>query len=54
MKEYGCDLGIALDGDSDRVRLIDNKGNVVSNDHLFIIFAREVLEEYQKAKLLLT
>lgn len=52
MKEYGCDLGIALDGDSDRVRLIDNKGNVVSNDHLFIIFAREVLEEYPKSKVI--
>ncbi|EAL59722.1 phosphoglucomutase/phosphomannomutase family protein, partial [Wolbachia endosymbiont of Drosophila simulans] len=52
VKEYGCDLGIALDGDSDRVRLIDNKGNVVSNDHLFIIFAREVLEEYPESKVI--
>ncbi|WP_264688414.1 phosphomannomutase/phosphoglucomutase [Wolbachia endosymbiont (group A) of Sympetrum striolatum] len=52
VKEYGCDLGIALDGDSDRVRLIDNKGSVVSNDHLFIIFAREVLEEYPESKVI--
>ncbi|MDR2831640.1 MAG: phosphomannomutase/phosphoglucomutase [Rickettsiales bacterium] len=52
VKEYKCDLGIALDGDSDRVRLIDNKGNVVSNDHLFMIFAREVLEEYPESKVI--
>ncbi|MDG7052978.1 MAG: phosphomannomutase/phosphoglucomutase, partial [Wolbachia endosymbiont of Alcedoecus sp.] len=42
----------ALDGDGDRVRLIDNKGNVISNDHLFMIFAREVLEEYPGSKVI--
>ncbi|QKX01620.1 phosphomannomutase/phosphoglucomutase [Wolbachia endosymbiont of Cruorifilaria tuberocauda] len=47
-----CDLGIALDGDSDRVRLIDNKGNVISNDYLFMIFAREVLEEHPQSKVI--
>ncbi|QOD38145.1 phosphomannomutase/phosphoglucomutase [Candidatus Wolbachia massiliensis] len=52
VKEDKCDLGIALDGDSDRVRLVDNKGNIVSNDHLFMIFAREVLEEYPKSKVI--
>ncbi|MDG7052808.1 MAG: phosphomannomutase/phosphoglucomutase [Wolbachia endosymbiont of Alcedoecus sp.] len=52
VKENKCDLGIALDGDGDRVRLIDNKGNVVSNDHLFMIFAREVLEKYPGSKVI--
>ncbi|MCM1001274.1 MAG: phosphomannomutase/phosphoglucomutase [Wolbachia endosymbiont of Melophagus ovinus] len=52
IKENKCDLGIALDGDGDRVRLIDNKGNVVSNDHLFMIFAREVLEKYPGSKVI--
>ncbi|MGL9718259.1 MAG: phosphomannomutase/phosphoglucomutase [Wolbachia sp.] len=52
VKKDQCDLGIALDGDSDRVRLIDNRGNVVSNDHLFMIFAREVLEEYPQSKVI--
>ncbi|MDD9331291.1 MAG: phosphomannomutase/phosphoglucomutase [Wolbachia sp.] len=52
VKEYGCDLGIALDGDSDRVRLIDNKGNIISNDHLFMIFAREVLEKHLGSKII--
>jgi len=52
VNESKCDLGIALDGDGDRVRLIDNKGSVVSNDHLFMIFAREVLEEYPGSKVI--
>ncbi|MGL9725353.1 MAG: phosphomannomutase/phosphoglucomutase [Wolbachia sp.] len=52
VKKGKCDLGIALDGDGDRVRLIDDKGNVVSNDHLFMIFAREVLKNHPKSKLI--
>ncbi|MDR2547959.1 MAG: phosphomannomutase/phosphoglucomutase [Rickettsiales bacterium] len=52
VKENECDLGIAFDGDGDRVRLIDNKGSVVSNDHLFMIFAREILEEYPESKVI--
>ncbi|UIP91301.1 phosphomannomutase/phosphoglucomutase [Wolbachia pipientis] len=52
VKKDKCDLGIALDGDGDRVRLIDNKGNVVSNDHLFMIFSREVLAEHPKSKVI--
>lgn len=50
VKKFQCDLGIALDGDSDRVRLIDNKGNVVSNDHLFMLFAQDVLSKYPGSK----
>lgn len=52
VKKDKCDLGIALDGDGDRVRLIDNEGNVISNDHLFMIFAREVLKEHPKSKVI--
>lgn len=51
IKEHECDIGIALDGDSDRVRFVDNKGNVISNDHLFMIFAREVLGKYPSSKI---
>nr|WP_246210228.1 hypothetical protein [Wolbachia endosymbiont of Atemnus politus] len=32
--------------------MIDNKGNVVSNDHLFMIFARELLDEYPNGKVI--
>ncbi len=52
VKEHGCDLGIALDGDGDRICLVDNKGNIVSNDHLFMIFVRAILEKCPGSKII--
>lgn len=52
IKEHECDFGIALDGDSDRVRLVDKRGNVISSDHLFMIFAREVLKKHPSSKII--
>lgn len=34
-----CDIGIAYDGDGDRVILIDHKGNVVDGDKILYLFA---------------
>ncbi len=34
VKEYRADIGIALDGDADRLVVIDEKGNVVDGDKL--------------------
>ncbi len=39
----GLDLGIAYDGDCDRLGVIDHRGEVVYGDKLMIIFAREIL-----------
>ncbi len=41
----GADLGIALDGDADRVIIIDEKGNLVDGDQILYLCAREMLEE---------
>ncbi len=43
------DLGIGYDGDSDRVGIIDEKGNLILGDKLMIIFAREILKRKPKA-----
>jgi phosphoglucosamine mutase len=43
--EMGADLGIAHDGDADRVILIDEKGKVVEGDNIIAIAARAMLEE---------
>lgn len=40
----GADIGIALDGDADRVVLCDEKGVGVDGDHVLAVCAREMLE----------
>ncbi|MGB5471873.1 MAG: phosphoglucosamine mutase [Gammaproteobacteria bacterium] len=37
--EHGADLGIALDGDGDRVIMVDHKGEIVDGDELLFIIA---------------
>ena len=37
--EHGADLGIALDGDADRVHIIDEKGNLVDGDQIMGLIA---------------
>jgi len=40
MREQGADVGIALDGDGDRVIMVDSRGEVVDGDELLYIIAR--------------
>ena len=40
-----CDLGIAYDGDSDRVGFVDEKGEVIPGDFATAIIAKSLLEE---------
>ncbi len=47
--QEGADLGIALDGDGDRLVMVDHKGEVVDGDELLLIIAL-----HQKAKGVLT
>lgn len=41
--EHGADLGIALDGDGDRLICVDDRGEVVDGDELLFIIAAEQL-----------
>ena len=43
--EKGADLGIALDGDADRVIFCDEKGELVDGDKIIAICAREMIEK---------
>ncbi len=38
-----ADLGMAYDGDADRLGIIDKEGNIIWGDQLLILFSREVL-----------
>ncbi len=52
MKEIGADVGIAWDGDGDRLGAVDKNGDIVWGDKLLILFARGVLREHPGAKVL--
>jgi phosphomannomutase len=41
----GCDLGVAFDGDGDRIGAIDGQGRVLWADQLMVLFAAEILNE---------
>jgi len=45
VREVKADLGIAYDGDADRVGAVDEQGNVLWGDQLMILFSRALLEE---------
>ncbi len=49
--EHTADLGVAFDGDGDRIGLVDEKGNILWNDVLVAIFAKEILERFPKSKI---
>ncbi len=44
VKDKKCDLGVAFDGDGDRIGVIDENGTVLRCDILMTIYAREVLK----------
>lgn len=50
--EEGCDLGIAFDGDGDRIGVIDDKARVIWGDQLLALYSREVLGKMPGASVL--
>jgi phosphomannomutase len=48
----GCDLGIAFDGDGDRIGVVDAKGRILWGDQLMIVLARDVLKRHPGAPIL--
>jgi phosphomannomutase/phosphoglucomutase len=44
VKRTGADLGVAFDGDADRLGAVDEQGNVLWGDQLMTIYAREILQ----------
>jgi len=50
VKEKGADIGIALDGDADRVIFVDENGVEVDGDHIMAFCAVELLKENRLQK----
>lgn len=43
VRESKADLGIAFDGDTDRIGAVDDRGAIIWGDQLMIIYGREIL-----------
>lgn len=51
VKDTQSDIGLAFDGDGDRLGVITNKGNIIWPDRLLMLFAKAVLADTPKAKI---
>jgi phosphomannomutase len=47
-----CDLGIAFDGDGDRIGVVDSQGRILWGDQLMVVLARDVLARHPGAPIL--
>ncbi len=45
VRERGCDLGLAFDGDGDRIGMVDGKGRVLWGDQFMVLLAEDVLKD---------
>ena len=48
----GADLGIALDGDADRIGVVDDGGTMMFGDQLLVVLARDVLKKHPGATII--
>jgi phosphomannomutase/phosphoglucomutase len=49
VKRTGADVGIGLDGDGDRIGVVDEQGGILWGDTLMILFWREILPKHPGA-----
>ena len=46
VKENSADVGIAFDGDGDRLGVVTEEGDIIYPDQLMMIFAKDILKNY--------
>ena len=52
VQQDGADLGIAFDGDGDRIGAVDDAGRILWGDELMILFSREILARHPGATII--
>ncbi len=50
VREVGADIGLAMDGDGDRLIVCDEKGEIVDGDHIMAICAQELIRQRKLRK----
>nr|WP_294553410.1 phosphomannomutase/phosphoglucomutase [uncultured Rhodopila sp.] len=48
----GADIGIAFDGDADRIGLVDDTGEILFGDQILVLLARDVLKAHPGATII--
>jgi phosphomannomutase/phosphoglucomutase len=49
VKEMGAEIGVAYDGDADRLGVVDENGRILWGDEMLVLFAREILGHHPGA-----
>lgn len=52
VQQEDADIGLAFDGDGDRLGVVDNEGNIIWPDKQLMLFARDVLKDNPAAKVI--
>jgi len=50
--EYKADIGIAYDGDGDRIGIVDEKGEIIWSDMLLLLLSRQLLKTHPGATII--
>lgn len=53
VREEGAELGIAFDGDADRIGVVDERGRILPGDHLLLLFGLDLLARRGPGELLI-
>ncbi|MDD2875840.1 MAG: phosphomannomutase/phosphoglucomutase [Acidiphilium sp.] len=52
VRKHGADIGIAFDGDADRIGIVDDTGEILFGDQFLILLARDVLAAHPGATII--
>lgn len=52
VRKQGADIGVAFDGDADRVGIVDGKGGILWGDQILVLLARDVLKSHPGATII--
>ncbi len=52
VEEKNADIGLAFDGDGDRLGIVTNRGKIIYSDRLLMVFAQTILAKLPRAKII--
>ena len=53
VKKNNCDIGLAFDGDGDRLGVVDNLGNIIWADQYMLLLTKEISKLYDNPKIIM-